>query len=66
MNLNDNARYAVLTKGYNETKDIIEGIGGKRETVDDYCGFGDLVLTATSQRKQKPYFRNVIWSEDSS
>ena len=52
MNLNDNARYAVLTKGYNETKDIIEGIGGKRETVDDYCGFGDLVLTATSRESR--------------
>ena len=48
MNLNDNARYAVLTKGFNETKDIIESLGGKRETVSDYCGFGDLVLTATS------------------
>ena len=52
MNLNDNARYAVLTKGYNETKDIIEGIGGRRETVDDYCGFGDLVLTATSRESR--------------
>ncbi|MDD3984717.1 MAG: NAD(P)H-dependent glycerol-3-phosphate dehydrogenase [Methanobacterium sp.] len=52
MSLNDNARYAVLTKGYNETKDIIKGIGGKRETVDDYCGFGDLVLTATSRESR--------------
>lgn len=52
MNLNDNARYAVLTKGYNETKDIINGIGGKKETVDDYCGFGDLVLTATSRESR--------------
>jgi len=52
MNLNDNARYAVLTKGFNETKDIIESLGGKRETVSDYCGFGDLVLTATSRESR--------------
>jgi glycerol-3-phosphate dehydrogenase (NAD(P)+) len=48
MNLNDNARYAVLTKGFNETKDLIEVLGGKRDTVNDYCGFGDVVLTSTS------------------
>lgn len=48
MNLNDNARYAVLTKGFNETKDLIESLGGKRDTVNDYCGFGDVVLTSTS------------------
>jgi glycerol-3-phosphate dehydrogenase (NAD(P)+) len=52
MNLNDNARYAVLTKGFNETKDIVESINGKRETVSDYCGFGDLVLTATSRESR--------------
>ena len=52
MNLNDNARYAVLTKGFNETKDRIESLGGKRETVSDYCGFGDLVLTATSRESR--------------
>ncbi|MCK9152264.1 NAD(P)H-dependent glycerol-3-phosphate dehydrogenase [Methanobacterium alcaliphilum] len=52
MNLNDNARYAVLTKGFNETKDIIEALGGKIETVDDYCGFGDLVLTSTSRESR--------------
>jgi glycerol-3-phosphate dehydrogenase (NAD(P)+) len=52
MNLNDNARYAILTKGFNETKDIIESMGGKRETVDDYCGFGDLVLTSTSRESR--------------
>ena len=48
MNLNDNARYAILTKGFNETKDLIESLGGKRDTVNDYCGFGDVVLTSTS------------------
>ena len=52
MNLNDNIRYAVLTKGFNETMDIIESLGGLRETVHDYCGFGDLVLTSTSKESR--------------
>lgn len=48
MNVNENARYAVLTKGFDETIKIIESIGGDVSTVNEYCGFGDLVLTSTS------------------
>ena len=47
MDINNNAKFAVFTKSYNETKDIIEKLGGKRETVDDYCGFGDIVTAST-------------------
>ena len=48
MNINENARYGVLTKGYSETIKIIESIGGSPSTAGEYCGFGDLVLTSTS------------------
>lgn len=48
MNVNENARYGVLTKGFNDTIRIIESIGGKASTAGEYCGFGDLVLTSTS------------------
>lgn len=48
MDINENARYGVLTKGFTETKEIIKSIGGKESTASEYCGFGDLVLTATS------------------
>lgn len=47
MGINYNARFAIFTKSYNETKDIIEKLGGKRSTVDDYCGFGDIVTAST-------------------
>ena len=47
MAINNNAKFAVFTKSYNETKDIIEKLGGKRDTVDDYCGFGDIVTAST-------------------
>ena len=48
MNVNENARYGVLTKGYSETIKIIESVGGSPSTAGEYCGFGDLVLTSTS------------------
>lgn len=47
LNINDNARFALFTKSYTETKDIIEELGGKRDTVDDYCGFGDIITAST-------------------
>ena len=48
MNINENARYGVLTKGFEETMNIIKTIGGDVATACEYCGFGDLVLTSTS------------------
>lgn len=47
LDINDNARFALFTKSYSETKDIIELLGGKRDTVDDYCGFGDIITAST-------------------
>lgn len=47
MDINNNAKFAVFTKSYVETKDIIEKLGGNRDTVDDYCGFGDIVTAST-------------------
>ena len=47
LDINDNARFALFTKSYSETKDLIELLGGKRETVDDYCGFGDIITAST-------------------
>lgn len=48
MDINENARYGVLTKGFEELTDIIVKIGGDESTSREYCGFGDLVLTSTS------------------
>ena len=52
MNINENARYSILTLGFNDTIKIIESIGGKSETVHEYCGFGDLMMTATSNESR--------------
>ncbi|MCL2115480.1 MAG: NAD(P)H-dependent glycerol-3-phosphate dehydrogenase [Methanobrevibacter sp.] len=71
ININENAKYAVLAKGFKETKKIIEGIGGDRSTVNQYCGFGDLVLTSTSKESRNHtlgmlYGQKIIVDEESS
>jgi glycerol-3-phosphate dehydrogenase (NAD(P)+) len=62
ININDNAKYAILTKGFNETKEIVAKIGGDPRIVDNYCGFGDLVLTSTS-KKSRNYTLGLLYGE---
>ena len=52
MNINENARYSILTKGFKDTIKIIESFGGSSETVHEYCGFGDLIMTSTSSESR--------------
>ena len=71
MNINENARYGVLTKGFEETRNIIKNIGGDESTVGEYCGFGDLVLTSTSSESRNHtlgmlYGQRIIVDEKAS
>ena len=71
MGINENARYALLTKGFEETQKIVEAIGGDPSTVKGYCGFGDLVLTSTSNESRNHtlgmlYGQRIIVDEDAS
>ncbi|MGL4670378.1 MAG: NAD(P)H-dependent glycerol-3-phosphate dehydrogenase [Methanobacteriaceae archaeon] len=71
MNINDNARFAVLTKAFNENKNIIKAIGGQEATIDDYCGFGDIILTSTSKESRNHtlgmlYGQRIVIDEKSS
>jgi glycerol-3-phosphate dehydrogenase (NAD(P)+) len=52
MNINENARYGILTKSFKDTITIIEAFGGVSETAHEYCGFGDLILTSTSSESR--------------
>lgn len=52
MKINENARYSILTKGFEDTIKIIESVGGNADTVHEYCGFGDLILTSTSSKSR--------------
>lgn len=46
IGINNNARFALFTKSFNETKEFIKYYGGNPETVDSYCGFGDIVTSS--------------------
>ena len=48
MKINENAKYSILTKAFNDIIKIIEFFGGRKETALEYCGFGDLIMTSTS------------------
>ena len=52
MNINENARYSILTRGFKDTIEIIESFGGNSDTVHEYCGFGDLIMTSTSSESR--------------
>ena len=41
-----NLKFLVLTKAFNEMKNLLEYFGGKEKTIFNYCGIGDFALTA--------------------
>jgi glycerol-3-phosphate dehydrogenase (NAD(P)+) len=41
-----NIRFLILTKAFNEMKNILLTFNGKEETLFKYCGYGDFTLTA--------------------
>ena len=47
LNINDSAKFAILTKGFYETRNIIGKMGGNPDTILNYCGFGDIVTAST-------------------
>lgn len=49
MGLGENARAALLTRGFAELVRLGEAMGARRETLMGLSGLGDLVLTATSK-----------------
>ena len=71
MNVNENARFGILTRGFKDTIMIIEEMGGKSETVHEYCGFWDLILTSTSHESRNHtlgilYGQRLIIDENAS
>lgn len=48
LGLGQNARAAVIARGFAEMSRFGEALGGQRETLAGLCGLGDLVLTCSS------------------
>jgi glycerol-3-phosphate dehydrogenase (NAD(P)+) len=50
--LGDSARAALMTRGYAEMVRLAEALGARAETLAGLSGFGDLVLTCTSEQSR--------------
>ena len=48
LQLGQNARAALIARGYAEMQRLGEALGAQRETLAGLCGLGDLVLTCSS------------------
>lgn len=47
LNINDSAKFAILNKGFVEIQGIIVELGGQKDTILNFCGFGDMVTAST-------------------
>ncbi len=52
LELSVSTKCAILTKGIHEMAKISEAFGGKRETMLEACGIGDLTLTCMSEKSR--------------
>lgn len=50
--LGDSARAALMTRGFAELSRFAAGLGARTETLMGLSGFGDLILTCTSQQSR--------------
>jgi len=71
IDINDNAKYAIFTKSFQEMKKIVKSAGGCPETVDSFCGLGDLSLTSASRRSRNYtlgmlYGKRIVIDEEST
>ena len=56
LELGENARAAILTRGLAETAKLAKGLGGQTETVFGLAGAGDMALSSLSMTS-----RNFSW-----
>ena len=52
LNLGENARAALITRGVVEIVKVVEVMGGERETAFGLTGIGDLIVTASSEHSR--------------
>ena len=60
LGLGNNARAALITRGLAEMTRLVEGMGGRPETVMGLAGMGDLLLTATGAQSRNRRFGYML------
>jgi len=60
LGLGQNARAALIARGYAEMQRFGEALGARRETLAGLCGLGDLVLTCSSTSSRNFSFGKAL------
>ena len=63
--LGDSARAALMTRGYAEMQRMALELGARPETLSGLSGFGDLVLTCTSEKSRNMRFGHALGRRES-
>ena len=62
--LGDSARAALMTRGFAEMTRMAHALGARPETLTGLSGFGDLVLTCTSEQSRNYRFGQSLGRND--
>ena len=62
MNVPDSTKALFLTETLNDIKEIIDVLGGNKKTILSFAGFGDILMTCTSQNSRNFTFGKMLGS----
>lgn len=60
MEITDSTRALFLTESMNDIKELIHALGGKKNTIVSFAGFGDILMTCTSKKSRNFNFGFLI------
>jgi len=60
MHATDSTRALFLTESMNDIKELIDVLGGKKESILSFAGFGDILMTCTSPNSRNYSFGYLI------
>ena len=60
MKVKESTKAMFLTESLHDIKELIKGLGGNKQTILSFAGFGDLLLTCTSSKSRNFTFGKMI------
>lgn len=62
MNATNSTKAMFITESLNDIKELIDSLGGNKKTILSFAGFGDLLLTCTSEQSRNYKFGKLVGS----
>lgn len=60
MQVTDSTKALFLTESLNDIKELIEALGGNKNTILSFSGFGDILMTCTSENSRNFSYGKLI------